>query len=37
MARDCEFGVPDRDEFFALMFLARIRHEMGDEDESMHF
>ena len=34
MARDCgKFGVPDRDEFFALMFLARIRHEMGDEDE----
>ena len=34
MARDCgKFGVPDRDEFFALMFLARIRHEMGDEEE----
>lgn len=34
MARDCgKFGVPDRDEFFALMFLARIRHEMGDEKE----
>ena len=34
MERDCgKFGVPDRDEFFALMFLARIRHELGDENE----
>ena len=24
---------PDRDDFFAFMFLARCKHEMGEDDE----